>query len=90
MTGMIERLERALVEAEGCCEDDAAKARYILRAIRLPTEGMKVAGMDVSPMGRVKYDDGGALGKWVSYDTDKTGEIWTAMADFALEGKDAD
>ena len=71
----IEAMEKAL-EAEG-----------LVIVPRKPTEGMKVAGMDVSPMGRVKYDDGGALGKWVSYDTDKTGEIWTSMADFALEGK---
>lgn len=60
------------------------EAKAAIEAMREPTDEMKIAGIDVSPMGRVKYDDGGALGKWVSYDTDKTGEIWQAMIDKAL------
>ena len=84
MTGMIERLERALVEAEGCCADDAAKARYILRAIRLPTEGMVKAGVMACSASMTVNEPQGA----VIYGQPKA--IWTAMADFALEGKDAD
>ena len=74
MTNMLERFERAICEAEGCCADDAAKARYILRAIREPTEGMVQAGvMACSASMTVNEPQGGVI-----YGQPQA--IWTAMA----------
>ena len=76
---------KAAIEAH----ETALEAEGLVIVPREPSRAMMVAGIDAAPMGRVKYDDGGALGKWVSYDTDQCAEIYKAML-AALEGKDAD
>ena len=66
--------------------EQALEAEGLVIVPRLPTEAMECAGIDAAPVGRVKYDDGGPVGKSVSYDTDQCAEIYQAML-AALEGK---
>ena len=61
------------------------EVKLVIRAVREPTDEMKLAGIEASPMGRVEYDDGGFTGKKVSYDTERCAEIFTAMIDELLK-----